>query len=243
MATNETQSTEVGAVMDQCWVTRESELAVFAKVTIPEKLLEADVILYQEQPEAKLKSGNKTRVRMEMQLDKNLNRMKTLREYIFSFKLPVPGTEDGPMSIKEENNVRVNKEFYENWLKVADYCQKKIRFVFKAKSTTIKVTSGETTQNIEVPDVCYEVDVFLKPDGETSDVCKIDIEVDSILKYLDENHPDIENAVFGIDFTWLPFEPKELIYPREATPEQRTYLDGVYKDLINQPIEVQKPAE
>ncbi len=218
------------------WVETESELAVFAKITDPDKLLLADEIYYQEQPEAKLKSGSKTRCRMECQLDNSLKRMKSLTNYVFTFKVEAEKNRESPLSIKTEANCLVNKDFYDNWKSVADYCQKKIRFVFKADSAKIKVKTENGDQSIDVPDIKFEVDVFLNAENETTDACKIDVEVDKVLNYLSEHHPDIEKAVIIVDFFWLPFGPTDLIYPREATDEQRKYLDGVYKDLINQPI-------
>ena len=236
METPVSNSQEAGFTSPNVWVELESELAVFAKITDESKLLEADEIFYQEQPEAKLKSGSKARCRKEVMLDRSLKKMNGNISYVFTFKVQEEGTEENPLSIKKENNCLVNEEFYNNWLKVSDYCQKKIRFGFNAKSAQIKVESHGETQTVEVPDVKYEVDVFLDQDNKTSNVCKIDVEVDKVLNYLKEHHPEITDAVLKVDFLWLPFGPTDLIYPRQATDQQRSYLDEVYKNLINHPI-------
>lgn len=112
-----------------------------------------------------------------------------------------------------EYNIPITKDYYEAWL--ATYGAKgvnKIRYVFLSKNVELE-TEGQT---VVLPEVKYEVDVFLNQEGKPSNWCKIDIEIDGIVAYLAEHHPEIKKFDTTVKLSALPFKPEDAF---EATTE------------------------
>lgn len=102
----------------------------------------------------------------------------------------------------EEPTVEITEEYFKTWIKVfgTTGCNK-IRYVFLSKQVSLNVEGREP---VILPEVQYEVDVLLNASGQRSRWCKVDIEIDKILTYLNEYHPDIKKFDAKVALSSLP---------------------------------------
>lgn len=134
--------------------------------------------------------------------------------YVETLKVPKAG-EGGVSFANTEFNTVISQEYYEAWK--ATFGQKvvnKIRYVFLSKEVELEAEG----QTVTLPEVKYEVDVFLNQDGQPSKWCKIDIEIDGVLAFLKENHPTIGKFDATVKLSSLPINPEHAF--AAAGPEQ-----------------------
>lgn len=203
----------------------ESEISIYAKIGEPEGLKQANHVEHQEQWEYRLpvpkgERGPKMRVRKTT--------IDGRSECVETIKIPLDTAKslDKMAQVTEYPSV-INEEYYQAWIKAfgTKGC-KKTRYTFI--TTDVELTVGD--QVVQVPRLKYEVDVFLVNKDEASTWCKIDIEVDELLAYMAEHHPDIKNVALVVKISHLPFKPTQAILGNDPDPEK----DAIRRQLWDQ---------
>lgn len=203
----------------------ETELVVYCKVGYFEGLKEA--VKKERQDQYEIKSSN----------DKNGSKgCVRIRKTVCSDGVSIVltnkvRTEDSNLSISEEYNTDITQEHFDAFAKICSKKTIKDRFIFMVKNVSIGVT-GESTSTIEVPELKFEVDVFLKEGGTYHEWCKIDIELDPLLKLMNESDMNITDFNLTINVSNLPFKPADAFVGSNATEEQNKILDYFYSEVF-----------
>jgi len=212
-------------------VEKENEIVIYGKIGKPEGLKDASSTAKHEQASGRFIGGQSCRVRKTTTTVDDV----PLTEYTFTFKIR-DNNKDYQSSI--EYNSPVDKEFMEGFLKVAEGVVNKNRYMFVSKNVTIKLGSGDDTTDVEIPNITYEVDVFLNKDGSESKWCKVDIEVDGILEYLSANYPDVTDVHLNVAISNLPFDIEDHIVDMEPTDEQEDIINSIWDSHTFSPDDI-----
>lgn len=203
----------------------ETELVVYCKIGYFEGLKEAVKKERHDQYEIKSSqeiTGNKGCVRVR----------KTTGgdgvTYVLTNKLR---SEDNNLNVSEEHDIDIPEEHFIAFSKIAPSKTIKDRFVFLVNNITVN-KFGDETESIEVPELKFEVDVFPKEEGGYHEWCKIDIEIDPLLKIIDASEKDIKDFKLNIKVNHLPFKPTDAFVGSEATEEQQVILDKFYSEIF-----------
>ena len=209
--------------------TSEIEIVFYAKIGDSEGLKKADAIEHHVQLETRLNNGNKIRVR------KTSGPGDENPSYVFTAKKksrpPSSDVSEQVVQDSTEYNSDVDEKFFDTFSEIMEQRIDKIRYTFKNRSITITLDGVETP--IVLGDVCYEVDFFTTND-QVADYVKVDIEVDSILAYINEKYPDLGDLHMKIKPGDLPFKPYDIIFPPKATPEQNELIQNLWKTKFTQ---------
>ena len=204
----------------------EKEFTIFTKIGDSTGLEKADRFEHQIQLTAQLGANHTCRVRKTTDGDKI--------SYTYTFK--TQDNAEGQLAVRQEYNVEVDEAFFNGFKTVADYCQDKTRYFFKAERVTLRYKNSDEETIIDVPDVVYEVDVFKDKDGNICEYAKIDIETDAIMNYLLEHYPDAvkksEESAMPIlitKITHLPFKPSGYFI---GGGENQPKVDALYQDCF-----------
>lgn len=204
---------------------KETEVAIYAKIGNPDGLQEANSFELQEQIEGKFAKGPKSRVR------------KTTKDntdtYVFTFKVKSENTEE-VVRANKEFNVDVDKDFFEAFkTSIAEKFVIKTRYIFNSENVELTFMQDSEKKNIAIPNIIYEVDVYKKPDGTLSEWCKIDVEVDNILNFLDKEHPGLKDVKLNIKISHLPFKPEEAILGTTQNEKEKAFLSDLWDNEFN----------
>lgn len=210
---------------DQVKQERETEIEIYAKISKFEGLEAADSVEEQIQIQTTLGDKNFCRVRR--------TKTETDEKYVFTFKIKdiLPnGTES-----RIEHNFDVNETFALDFLKTAKEVQVKTRYIFDAEKIVLSYHEHDEDKVIEVPGIKYEVDVYEMENGELCEWCKIDIEIDPIIDYIEHNYPDLKDMRLNIKISHLPFAPQNgFVKTSNLTPAQKSVVDWLYENAYNQ---------
>lgn len=201
----------------------ETEVAIYCRVNNPEGLQQCVRSENHHQLEGKFENGVKCRVRMITP-----GGSSTPARYYFTYKLR---DEDSNVDASREFTVEVDQEFFEGFKKIASRSLVKTRYVFTSESVTMTLSSSEKKEEVTIPNVEYEVDVYTREDGTVSQWCKIDVEIDPIVDYLTKEHPHLDGMRLNIKVSHLPFQPTDAILPNKADTEQQAQLDEIWKEF------------
>lgn len=221
------------ALEDETNVTtqqQETEITLYAKINNFEGLKHAKSSEEQIQVEARLGEANHCRVRKTI--------VGETTSYQFMFKVK-NGSHSTQVDSRREYPVDVNEEFFNGFLSIADKVQDKVRYFFDSETITLSYKEQEENREITIPDIVYEVDVFKKPDGTFSNYCKIDIEVDKILLFLEHNYPEIKDINLNFKISTLPFAPTDGIVNEKDNETVQAFIRHLYDtefctDLVKQ---------
>lgn len=205
-------------------MSAETEVAVYAKITDWNGLKLANHKEHHVQLEGSFVAGPRMRVRI---INDN--------EYILTMKVRQENA--GEVISNNEHNVSVDKGFAEDFKKCASKMVVKDRYVFNSSNVTLKLNVDNEVKAIQIPNIKYEVDVYEKATGDQSEWCKIDVEIDSILKFLNTEYPEIKEFKLNIKVSHLPFKPVEPILAQNATDEQKAFLSSLWDNEFNRLIE------
>lgn len=223
--TNEVESNET-KVEENKQSKPETELVIYCKIGYFEGLKEAVKKERHDQYEIRSEqevSGNKGCVRV---------RKTTCSDGIkFVLTNKVRSTDEN-LSISEEFDLVITEEQFIMFTKIAPSKTIKDRFIFLSKNVTIN-KFGDPSEIIEVPELKFEVDVFPKEDGGFHEWCKIDIELDPLLKFINESGKDIGEFNLNVKVNHLPFKPTESFVGAEANEEQKLILDNFYQNIFS----------
>lgn len=208
---------------------QETELSLYARISDPESLYEADLIEDHIQLESTLISGARNRVRKITPV-KGGAVGGTVR-YVQALKIEMEPV--GGVASCREVTVDVDRAFFEAFASVANRGIVKRRFTFIGGVPKI---SG--AENIVLPPVKYEVDQFSIPgkNGEKSEWIKLDIELDEIIDALENAGIDISGVRQRFDLSYLPFTSEDMFYAATATPEQKALLGKLWETEFAQKI-------
>lgn len=213
------------ALEDNTSVKKETEYAVYAKISNAEGLKSAISQEHHLQVEAMLKSGAKTRVRAITTKDG-----KT--EYVYTLKLKNKEGEEGT-EFNNEYNLDVDQTFLQAYQKAADKYVDKIRYKFTSENVQMKAVVDDKIMTLDLPNVTYEVDVYKNTEGNFCEWCKIDIEVDSILDHIKANYPHIKDIKLNVKVSHLPFQPTDAILAINANDAQKEFLSKLWDTQFN----------
>lgn len=174
----------------------EQELCFYARIENFDGLSDAVSIENHVQAEYRVgDSKNKVRVR-STEKNGQVRYEETAKIYF---------EKDGMLAC-EEHSTDITEEFFNAWMKLYQVtCVKKRRYIFLSKQVTLEYDGKSFT----LPEVKYEVDVFLNKDGLRYKWCKIDIEIQGLLETLKEQHVDVKDFEAKVALSKLPFDPKD----------------------------------
>lgn len=210
----------------------ENEVCLYAKVNKPEGLLQAQSVESHIQFEFKIpgeEGENKRRIRVRktrpkmITADHGITEVRSLAQCTETFKVDHP-VKEGMLSC-DEHTTAIEPEYFNAW--IAHFGMNgvaKMRYVFLSKDVAMVFGGKE----IVLPDVKYEVDIFYAPDGSRSKYCKIDVEVDPIIAYLKEHHPDVQNVGMQVKISHLPFDPVDPILASSNDPAVQKMIDAFW---------------
>lgn len=197
---------------------REDELVFYAKINNFEGLSKAQAKESHEQwqitsPRGKIRVRKTTKDGLAPQYSQAIKARDN----------PLGGTE------KEDN---INEETFEAFKSIAVNGMIKDRYVFYAGKVSLKTEAGK--QQVADHGVKYEIDVFPKADGSGyHDICKIDVELNSLLEAIGRVNADVKSAKFKINLSDLPFQPSNLVVGNHGTtPEQKAMIDKWYQEIF-----------
>jgi hypothetical protein len=205
--------------------SKETEIVVYARIGNMEGLEQCVRWEDHHQIEARFVNGNTCRVRKVTSEGKD--------SYVYTFKVKEK-SEDGGKLVESvtEQTVDVDKAFFDNFKKIAERELVKRRYTFSSKMVQLdtKADDGGPTV-VEIPNIQYEVDVYTKADGERSEYCKIDIEVDSVLDFINANHKNVGDFKVNVKVSHLPFQPTDLLLAHTDDPTVRGRIKEIWEEL------------
>jgi hypothetical protein len=180
----------------------EREITIYARVGDPDGLNQADAVEQHEQWEVRLpvigENGAKRRQRVR----------ETISDGVSRFDETIKIDIDGETAVQStiEVSTPIEAAYFEAWKQhFGERGVLKTRYTFHAKKVSVSVEGKE----IEIPNIKYEVDIFRTETGERSRWCKIDVEIDSLLDFLDRKGISFDDVEMVVKVTHLPFKPEQ----------------------------------
>ncbi len=217
----------------------EKELTVYAKIGEMDRLHLANRYEQHVQLEGKFSTKGRFRARRTIlgtpkKLLSNEPVSELLGEYTMTIKIPDESNSvDNAVRSNTEHSTEISKEFFEAMELIAEKKQIKKRYFFDSKDIVIQI--GSEKKRVVIPSIIYEVDVFQKHDGEISEWCKIDLEVQDLFTFMKTNYPQVKQIDLKMILSTLPFKPSEfLVMSHEG---DRDKIDRLYLELFNIPLQ------
>lgn len=208
----------------------ETEITIYAKIGDMEGLKTADYKEVHEQAETRLNDTTRLRVRKTIKESEPFSENEN-PGITFNATLKIDN-ENSIVNSNSEINLPITEEFFKAFFAASNSRFIKTRYVFYSKRVSLSVDHPDIG-TIEIPKLKYEVDVFKRTTGEVSEYCKIDIEVDPIIKFLKVNYPDIKDVKYIIKVSHLPFKPNGYFIDSQANEGQMQLLDHLYENDFN----------
>ena len=203
---------------------KETEITIYAKIGDFNGFTEAHSKEHHYQVEGKFSTGKKVRTRKTTKEDGTESFVLTIK---------IENSDNGHAASRVEHNINIDEEFFNAFKQCAEKAVKKTRYFFYSNNTVLKKQDNGEDQDIKLPDLIYQVDVYETTDGKQVDWCKIDIELDKLMEYMKANHSDIKNLKFNVSVEHLPFKPTESIVSTTEDDEQKARLNSIW-DTFNQ---------
>lgn len=202
-------------------VKPESELFFYARIGNRDGLDQAIATELHDQWEHKLQNKPDGTPRGKIRVRATTKGGQT--QYTETIKTPIIGKTQVTANLEAET--LIEKDYFEAWKKaLGESGSVKQRYTFLSQNVTLE-TDGQT---IKLPEVKYEVDVLIDPQGKTSKWCKIDIEIDPILDYLAEHHQQITSFDALVKLSHLPFEPEDAFPGNSEDPEHQAAVKAFW---------------
>lgn len=202
----------------------ETELCFYARIGDAEALENAIDIEHHEQWEYKVVVENDDN-NEEYRGKVRIRRTERDGQVKFEETIKLPVESEAVTQGNHEYTVSITEEYFDAWKKLfGDKGYKKTRYVFLSK----EVMLDHHEEEIKLPDIKYEVDVFFDQEGQRAKWCKIDIEIDDILAYLKEHHPEIEKFDTTVWLSKLPFKPEDAFSAVTDDEEQKEAIKAFW---------------
>jgi hypothetical protein len=225
------------AVEDNSSVQVETEIAIYAKIGNFEGLKEASKVIQQHQVEGQFSTGVRCRVRKETIGDQT--------DYVFTTKVLNHVSDSGAVS-RNEYSIPVEESFFTMFTNnIATKMLLKERYEFNSTNVSVQLNlPGQTEPTvIEAPAIKYEVDVYTKSDNTKSNWCKIDVELDDLIKFINEKHPELRgNYSVNVKVSHLPFQPSETMLGSSKDPKEMATMSQIWDGEWNLKPNPQKAA-
>lgn len=209
---------------------QETEIVIYSKITEPARLEECSSREEHVQLETNFINGQRCRVRKVTKDGKD--------SYTLTMKVKSAADHTG-VAASTEYSAEIDEDFFNAFEQVAVRKLVKTRYKFSSENVRMSMVAGEETRDIVIPNIEYEVDVYKKTDGNICEWCKIDVEVDNILNYVNSNHKDVTDIKLNVKVSQLPFAPNSSILSHAATDEQRIKIDEIQKEYNQLSVEPQ----
>lgn len=185
----------------------EREITIYARVGDPDGLNQADAVEQHEQWEVRLPLIGENGVERRQRVRRQRVR-ETISDGVSRFDETIKIDIEGETAVQSTIEVAtpIEAKYFEIWKRhFGERGVLKTRYTFHAKKVSVNVGGKET----EIPDIKYEVDIFRTETGERSRWCKIDVEIDSLLDFLDRKGISFDDVEMVIKVTHLPFKPEQ----------------------------------
>lgn len=197
-------------------ISAENEIAIYARITNFSGLEKATRIIEQEQYE--IKSGIKGKIRVRKETFQQVD------TYTLTTKVSSPSNSSVSNT---EFTISIDREFFDSFRQIANKGMKKSRYMFPISQLII---DNRPLKNL--PETYFEVDVFTRPDGLKFSWCKIDLELDNILRSISKKLDDEFKLKIIARISDLSFKPVEMFIGDQATEEQNKLLDVLFKEVF-----------
>lgn len=194
----------------------ETEVCIYAKIGDFAALSQADEVIHQVQAGIVGPNG-KIRVRAETRGDKTT--------YTETIKAEAPNQIEG-LSANIEYNNPVDKDYFNAFCVMAGEAISKDRYEFKAKKVE-GLAVDDNGVGFDPSLLTFSVDTYRSENGTYKPWCKIDFEIDELLKYMGQQG-DGKPAKLTLRLSKLPFKPTEAFFADKATPEQQAIVDDLW---------------
>ena len=214
-------------VSEEASVEKEIELVIYAKIGNIDGLQQASEKIHQREI-----IGNM----IVPGLDKPQRwRIRETNDHSYEFTIKKRVENSQGLSEFNEENVTVNRDLWNTMRHCASKAHDKYRYVFIAENVTLSYRHKdfEDAREAVIPKLKYEVDVYLPPNSSEPKWCKIDIELQDALAYLEKNFPEINKAKVNISVSHLPFKPVNVILSSDPDPQKQQILGQVWDFQFN----------
>lgn len=203
----------------------ETEATIYAKILNPDGLKQASSVEHHLQIEGRYSKGNvRCRVRRTT---------KPGQDPVYVHTLKYPQGKSGTIARNKEINITVDEEFCEAFIMASEKYLVKTRYIFKYPDLDLKVNIDGTTHIVSFPEIVYEVDIFKREDGEISQYCKIDVELDNAYKFLIEKFPDAKVMEIILKVSHLPINPSEKVMSKDPSPYAQKFMNDLWENEFN----------
>lgn len=180
----------------------EREITIYARVGDPSGLDQADAVEQHEQWEVRFpatgENAPKRRARVRETISNGVSRFDE------TIKIDIEG--ETAVQSTVEVTTPIEADYFRAWKEhIGDRGVLKTRYTFHAKKVVVTIEDRE----VEISDIKYEVDIFRTESGERSRWCKIDVEIDSLLEFLDRKGISFDDVEMVVKVTHLPFKPEQ----------------------------------
>lgn len=206
--------------------TGEREWTIFCRIGNPSALAALPDFEDHQQYEAQIGTGGRCRVRKTTKAGRD--------RYTHTLKVRVDDP-DG-LTHHQESTVDVDEDYFNGFAAIATTQWRKRRYRYQCHDVKLTLATQPQPVILELPSLCYEIDVFAKPGGSIAEWCKIDVEMDQVLNYLATNYSQLSYEV-KLKISHLPIEPQQAFLKEKATPEQLAWLEHLFQHEFAYPIE------
>lgn len=160
-------------------------------------------------------------------------------EVAYTETIKTPPKALGAVGGRQEHTVVIDKAYFDYWKEAFGTVGVfKNRFVFLSKDVTLDL-KGE---KIILPEVKFEVDVLLTPQGEHSKWCKIDVELDAVLAYLADKHADLAAFDLTVSLSSIPLGLEDAFSAEDMDEEHTTAVKNFWTKFSH-PLTPEAPAK
>lgn len=204
-------------------INGEHEVAIYGKIGDFDGLQTADSKESHEQWEIKVPKG---RVRVRKTAKDGLAPTFSLTFKTKTVSMGINGNEEKTFDISEE--------MFQSFKALSDQGMIKDRYLFPVNMVQVSNASG--VQDIHIPDMNYEVDVFysLDHDGNKSykPWAKVDLELDPLMLIIQRSHPDIGEFNLNIKASKLPIDLTEVMISTDEDPVTKERISRLYDEFF-----------
>jgi hypothetical protein len=206
---------------------KETEIVIYSKINNLEGLNECNSSEQHNEGHNNISDTLRLRVRKTTPIDSSDNK----QELTFKLKKPINKAIDPELvSSNIEYNNDIELDQFNDLLDSCEYLVNKKRYVFNCENVSFKITIEGEEKEITIPDLIYEVDVFTDKNSQIIEWCKIEVEIDPIFKFLDDNYPNlIDQITFKVKISHLPFKPIEAIITNFSDEKTSAFIDNLWE--------------
>lgn len=194
----------------------EKEVTFYCNVSEPEGLRESDEVIEIKDSVIKLEKG---KIRLREQYFQNEGKS----DVKLTIKTPIE--DESGVNTSKETSISLSEQFMESFKSIADTILEFNRYVFSSKNVTHTVVVDDEPKTVELPSVCYEVDVY----KNNPDQAKVDIEVHDLLEAIESKVPETESgniSRLNVKLSHLPFKPTE-VFDSSDLDKMKEYWEKV----------------